>query len=454
MTVKLTRKSFRKVVIHSGLVSAQRLVEIEADCDQELQSAEALSNLLVELGEVTPWQTEKLLQAKHRGFHLGQYQLQSKLARGGMSTIYAARKRPLGECDDSVNSADIEDCVLKVLPLSRVAEASYLPRFQREARMACGLQHPNVIRVFGLHCESDGKSDVHFIVMERLHGENLSEKIGREGRLPIRTAAELIRQAAQGLAYAHEAGLVHRDVKPANFVLTTNNVLKVLDLGLASNDSPDEDDLTRQYDERVLGTADYLSPEQAIDSHNADSRADIYSLGCTLYFLLAGHPPFPDGLLAQRILAHQTRHPTSIVAKRPDVPPRFQAIIEGMMVKDRQVRTQTANLVVDQLSGWLRDTEGDERFDEVPELVETETDTAPALAQTVPTKTQNDTQPAKKTNRNSSSDSCALSGHYTPEFENFLRQLDEESGVRTVIDSAPRDRQLREMSRVLPPDNK
>jgi len=320
--------------------------------------------------------------------------------------------------------------------------------------MACGLQHPNVIRVFGLHCESDGKSDVHFIVMERLHGENLSEKIGREGRLPIRTAAELIRQAAQGLAYAHEAGLVHRDVKPANFVLTTNNVLKVLDLGLASNDSPDEDDLTRQYDERVLGTADYLSPEQAIDSHNADSRADIYSLGCTLYFLLAGHPPFPDGLLAQRILAHQTRHPTSIVAKRPDVPPRFQAIIEGMMVKDRQVRTQTANLVVDQLSGWLRDTEGDERFDEVPELVETETDTAPALAQTVPTKTQYDTQPANKTNRNSSSDSCALSGHYTPEFETFLRQLDEESGVRTVIDSAPRDQQLREMSRVLPPDNK
>ena len=454
MAVKLTRKSFRKVVVHSGLVSAQRLVEIEADCDQDSQSAEALSNLLVKLGEVTSWQAEKLLQAKHRGFHLGQYQLQSKLARGGMSTIYAARKRSLGEHDDSANSADDEDCVLKVLPLSRVAEASYLPRFQREARMACGLQHPNVIRVFGLHCESDGKSDVHFMVMERLHGENLSEKVGREGRLPIRTAAELIRQAAQGLAYAHQAGLVHRDVKPANFVLTTDNVLKVLDLGLASIDSPDEDDLTRQYDERVLGTADYLSPEQAIDSHKADSRADIYSLGCTLYFLLTGHPPFPDGLLAQRILAHQTRQPTSIVEKRADVPPGFQAIIEGMMVKDRQVRTQTADLVADQLSGWLRETEGVERFDQVPELGETEAGTAAAVDQAAPTKTQNDTQPLKPDNRDSNEDSCALSGHYTPEFETFLRRLDEESGVRTVIDGAPRDQQLREMSRVLPPDSK
>ena len=109
-----------------------------------------------------------------------------------------------------------------------------------------------------------------------------------------------------------QAGLVHRDVKPANFVLTTDGIIKVLDLGLASIDSPDEDDLTRRYDERILETADYLSPEQAVDSHEADSRADIYSFGCTLYFLLTGHPPFPSSLPVQHILAHQNQHPVPV----------------------------------------------------------------------------------------------------------------------------------------------
>lgn len=441
MPVKLTRQSFRSVVQHSGLVSAEQLEDIDRSAASESQSAEELAQLLISRGAITEWQAQKLLQAKHRGFQLGQYQLQAKLARGGMSTIYSARNRTTGE-----------DCVLKVLPLSRVDEASYLPRFQREARVACGLDHPNVIRVFGLHCESDGKSDVHFMAMERLHGENLSEKVNRQGPLSVRLAAQLICQAARGLAYAHQAGLVHRDVKPANFVLTTDDVIKVLDLGLASIDSPTEDDLTRQYDERVLGTADYLSPEQAVDSHKADSRADIYSLGCTLYFLLTGHPPFPDGLLAQRILAHQTKQPVPVTEERSDVPPEFMEILDGMMVKNRQSRIQTANEVADRLTAWLESTAGDPQFDASPGPPEPDSAGASETKASAPTKTPADTQPLSAKGSDTD-DSSALSGVYTPEFETFLRRLDEESGIRTVVDDLDRDQELRSMSSIRPPAN-
>lgn len=438
MPVKLTRKSFRSVVLHSGLVSAEQLAAIEAGHTADTGSAEELAQLLMDQGAITEWQAQKLLQAKHRGFQLGHYLLQSKLARGGMSTIYAARNGETGE-----------DCVLKVLPMSRVEEASYLPRFQREARIACGLDHPNVIRVFGLHCESDGKADVHFMAMERLHGENLSEKVNREGPLSVREAAQLICQAARGLAYAHRADLVHRDVKPANFVLTNDNVIKVLDLGLASINSPTEEDLTRQYDERVLGTADYLSPEQAVDSHKADSRADIYSLGCTLYFLLSGHPPFPDGLLPQRILAHQTKQPVPITKERPDVSPEFAEILDRMMIKNRQKRIQSADDVADLLTRWLEATAGDPQFDTRPGPPQTDDQDHPTAKNSAPTKTQTDTQPLAGSEADT--DSGALSGVYTPEFETFLRQLDEESGIRTVVDGLDRDQELRSMSSLRPP---
>ena len=433
MSVQLTKNSFRKVLLASGLITAERLAETENDSPALVETAESWSHLLIQHGDLTSWQAQKLLQARHRGFQLGQFQLRSKLARGGMSTIYVAREKATGR-----------DCVLKVLPLSRVTEASYLARFQREARITIGLKHPNIIRVFGLHCESDGKADIHFIAMELLHGENLAELVNREGPLSTRQAADMVRQTANGLAFAHAAGLVHRDIKPANCMLTTESIIKVVDLGLASSDSPDEENLTRQYDERVLGTADYLSPEQAVDSHRADSRADVYALGCTLYFLLTGHPPFPDGLLAERILAHQTKQPAPVTEFRNDVPPVFRRILEQMLIKNREHRIQTAQEVAKRFSDWLNDVDGESLFDQKPAPPSETSATAPPA----PTQTQTDTQALLTTNPAVDNKDSALSGVYTPEFESFLRSLKDESGIRTVVHDAVRDQQLRDMSQL------
>jgi len=451
MPVQLTTESFRTVVRLSGLVQAEKLVELERRYPLETTSAEAYAGLLSRLELVTEWQAEKLLQAKHQGFRLGEFRLQSLLAKGGMSTIYAARDESTGE-----------ECVLKILPKKRVDKASYLPRFQREARIASTLDHPNVVRVFGLHLGTDGKSDIHFMAMERLHGENLMELVEREGPLPLRQAAIIIRQAANGLAYAHNAGLVHRDVKPANFVITTRGVVKVLDLGLASISCDDEADLTRQFDERILGTADYLSPEQAVDSATADARADVYGLGGTLYFLVTGRPPFPDGELATKILAHQMRHPRCVTEFRSDVPPEFLKILTDMQVKDRNQRTQSSRDVDEQLTGWLKSVDGDSKYDETPDITEPPKSDSAVVQANRQTETHTDTHPLNTTltpaespadNAEETDDEDAVfNGRYTPEFHDFLEYLDEESGIDTVVKQTRRRQQLRTMSRVRPDD--
>ena len=441
MPAPLTTDSFAQIVRLSGLVVEDRMAEMKQKYPGDTGSAESWSELLVRLGYVTPWQAEKLLQAKHRGFFLGRYCLLSRLARGGMSNIYAAR---------DVSSRD--DCVLKVLPLSRAAESSYLPRFRREAAIARRLEHPNVIRVFGLHCASDGKSDIHFMAMERLHGENLFEKVSCQGALSLRAAAELMLQAARALDYAHSAGLVHRDIKPANLLLTNDGIVKIIDLGLASMDCLEQDDLTRQYDERVLGTADYLAPEQAVDSHEADSRADIYALGCTLYFLLTGEPPFPDGNLAQRILSHQTKQPRPITSLRTEIPKAFSQILDSMLVKNRELRTQTAGHVADALSAWLSMTAHEPRFSEAPDhaaVCRNEDRRYPGPRAADPTAAHSDAQ-SLTSQGFPVCDEASGSGVYTPEFEAFLRGLDEESGIRTVVDSDDRNRHLRTVSRLRP----
>ena len=311
---------------------------------------------------ITDWQAEKLLQGKHRGFALGQYVIQDKVARGGMSTIYAGRHRETGELH-----------ALKVLPLSKTYKASYLPRFRREAELAGRLVHPNIVRVYQIHQESDGRHDVHFMAMELLPGRDLFDLVNEQGALPCRHAARFIRQAAFGLQFAHDAGLVHRDVKPGNLFLHDDGNIRLLDLGLA-NDFESEESLTRDYNERVLGTADYLSPEQAIDSHLADARSDVYSLGCTFYFLLTGRPPFYEGSLTQRILAHQTKMPDPVHNFRSDVPSALIDLLSDMLQKDCRQRVQSAAAVADRLGAWLLSVADDPRHDVAPSQLKREPD--------------------------------------------------------------------------------
>ncbi|MEX0712859.1 MAG: protein kinase, partial [Pirellulales bacterium] len=261
------------------------------------------------------------------------------LGTGGMSSVFLAehvlmRRR----------------VAVKVLPQNRVHDTSYLARFHREARAVAALDHPNIVRAFDV----DNEEDVHYLVMEYVDGRDLKQMVESDGPLDFATAAETIRQAADGLAHAHEAGLIHRDMKPANLLIDSKGTVKVLDLGLARFADEVEASLTNEHDEKMLGTVDYLAPEQAVNSHMVDARADIYSLGCTLYFALTGLPPFPTGSLAQRVFMHQTQEPPSIYQKRPDAPAELVAIFRRMTAKSPDARYQSAAEVSRALEHWIQ----------------------------------------------------------------------------------------------------
>jgi serine/threonine-protein kinase len=253
-------------------------------------------------------------------------------------------------------------CAIKVLPQKRVNDSSYLGRFHREAQAVASLDHPNIVRAYDVDVDRsiEKNHEIHFLVMEYVDGRSLQEVVQVDGVLDYVRAADYIRQAADGLAHAHRAGMVHRDIKPGNLLVDGNGTVKILDLGLARFFNDDEDSLTVAHDEKVLGTADYLAPEQALDSHTVDARADLYSLGCTMYYLLTGHPPFTSGTLAQRLMAHQTKEPPGIETERHDVPHDLLAIIRRMMAKSVDDRYQTAKDIADALGAWLAEHAGEE----------------------------------------------------------------------------------------------
>jgi serine/threonine protein kinase len=345
----MTGETFLSLVRQSGLLDPEvlkrHLKELQ-EGGNDLGEGTAVANALVQRQALTRWQADKILVGKHKGFFLGKYRLMSHLGKGGMSSVYLAehvlmRRR----------------VAIKVLPQARVEDSSYLQRFHREAQAVAALDHRNIVRAYDV----DQEGSVHFLVMEYVPGQSLQELIAKRGVLSPVVAAEYIRQAAEGLAAAHKAGLVHRDIKPGNLLVDDRGTVKLLDLGLARFSTEDSEtaSLTIAHDEKVLGTADYLAPEQALDSHLVDSRADLYSLGGTLYFLMTGHPPFPEGTVTQRLLAHQTREPVSLRIKRPDVPEAFVAILEKLMKKNPDDRFQSAKEASAAMFQWLAQNGGD-----------------------------------------------------------------------------------------------
>ncbi|TWT58025.1 Serine/threonine-protein kinase PrkC [Thalassoglobus neptunius] len=344
----------------SGLIDASVLTQAVNDFRQQEGGSgpEDLTNVLIEKELITPWQAAKLLKGKHRGFFLGKYKLLTLLGKGGMSTVYLAEHVVMKR-----------QVALKVLPHKLVQDSSYLERFHREAQAVAVLDHPNIVRAYDIDSEVDGQLEIHFLVMEFIPGHNFFELVRALGQLEPLTAADYIRQAALGLQHAHDAGLIHRDIKPGNFIVDGAGVVRMMDLGLAKAFRKDEDfSLTVANDEKVLGTADYLAPEQAVDSHNVDTRADIYALGCTFYFLLAGRPPFNEGTLAQRLLAHQSKTPKPVHRIKKDVPVELSDLIMRMMAKDPKKRVQTAQAVADELSAWLETNEEEPSGDSFAQL--------------------------------------------------------------------------------------
>ena len=342
--MQLSISTFLDTVERSGLIPKSQLARSLSELEQQSGSEAANDSLIVSshlgrVGLITDWQRKRLLEGRHNGFFLGKYKLLDHLGTGGMSAVYLAEHAVMRR-----------RVAIKVLPKNRVNDSSYLARFHREARAVASLDHPNIVRAFDV----DNEGDVHYLVMEYIEGRDLKTLVEKDGPLAYRTAADYIRQAAEGLAHAHAAGLVHRDVKPANLLVDAKQVVKVLDMGLARTSDDIDASLTKDHDERMLGTVDYLAPEQALDSHLVDPRADIYSLGCTLYFALVGKPPFPDGTLAQRVLWHQTKEPKPISSTRSDVPASLVAICRRMMAKTAAARYQSAAEVSAALADWIK----------------------------------------------------------------------------------------------------
>ncbi len=338
-----SREKFLELVRRSRLVAEDRLGDLlkriqRSPSDERPRDAEALSERFIEAKLLNQWQVDNLLKGKYKGFTLGKYKLLGHLGTGGMSSVYLA-EHPVME----------RLVAVKVLPKRFVEDPNYLDRFKREARAVAALDHPNIVRAFDI--DQDGNT--HYIVMEYVQGRDLQKIVKQDGPLDPCDAMDYIAQAALGLQHAHEAGLVHRDIKPANCLVDKSRCVKLLDLGLAMFSEDDRPSLSAKYDDSVVGTADYLAPEQARNSQNVDSRADIYSLGCTLYFLLTGQPPFPEGSIAERLLKHQTEQPPSLYDLRSDAPPAVVELCRRMMIKDPAQRIQQASQVADEIRSWL-----------------------------------------------------------------------------------------------------
>ncbi|VTU00178.1 serine threonine protein kinase with pasta sensor : Putative serine/threonine protein kinase (Fragment) OS=Gemmata sp. Wa1-1 PE=3 SV=1: Pkinase [Gemmataceae bacterium] len=290
-------------------------------------------------GLLTNFQTEQYLLGKSRGFVIGEYKLLERVGVGGMGQVFLCQ-----------HVGTKKRFAIKVLPPSKADQPAALGRFQREARAAAALDHPNVVRTHGI--DQDG--NLHFIVMDYIDGANLLDMVQGFGAMSVDRAVSYTRQVAAGLDYAFRSKIIHRDIKPGNVIVDRKGVARILDMGLARILSDAADQLTMKYDDKiVLGTADYVAPEQVANSHSVDGRADIYGLGCTLYFMLAGHPPFPTGTVSQKLLWHRTKEPTPIRSVRPEVPEGLAAVLAKMMAKDPKARYQTPAQVVVALDDYL-----------------------------------------------------------------------------------------------------
>ncbi len=346
MPTRTAADTFLKLLDRSGIVPADQVSDVVRELEEagvDSPSAQQVADELVEREALTRWQADQLLDGKCKGFIIGPYRILAPLGQGGMGTVFLAEHEVMRR-----------RCAIKVLPWKRVqAQPELVEWFVREARAVGALDHPNIVRAYDVNKAVQDDREINYLVMQYVDGQDLQRRIQEHGVADYHQAAEWIRQAAEGLAHAHESGFVHRDVKPANLLVDSHGVVKILDLGLARFFNDTDGSANGDQGGAVVGTADYLAPEQVVNAQNVDGRADIYSLGHTFYFLLTGHPPFPDGSVPQRLMAHQTKFPEPILKQRPDVPAELVGIIGRMTAKKPKDRYQSAREVAEALKKWL-----------------------------------------------------------------------------------------------------
>jgi serine/threonine protein kinase len=344
---------FLAVLERSKLLKPEEFAEVQR-LAQEATDPPELAKTLVRKGTLTRWQAGQLLAGRSK-CTVGKYKLLELLGRGGMGSVY------LGE-----HVMMNRRVALKIIPRHIGKDPAGLERFLAEARTIASLDHPNIVQAYSV----DNEGDQYYLVMEYVEGLDLNRLVEAEGPLDCASAVDYVRQAAEGLAHSHSRNMIHCDIKPSNLIVNPQGVIKILDMGLArlTGQAQSSGEVSEQ-DERILGSVDYMAPEQALHTADFNHRADIYSLGCTLYFLLTGHAPFPEGTLPERILKHQNQEPQSISVQRSDVPQSLIEICKKMMSKRPAARYQTAAELSQVLAAWRP---GEKRVQRVLQLKKAE----------------------------------------------------------------------------------
>ncbi|HET6880502.1 MAG TPA: bifunctional serine/threonine-protein kinase/formylglycine-generating enzyme family protein [Pirellulales bacterium] len=328
----LALRRYRKTLLASGLIDPAELraFEMSFPRGQRPTTAEGMAEALIRVEKLTPFQAAEIAAGRAAGLVLGNYVLLDRIGAGGMGQVFKAWHRRMQRT-----------VAIKMLPDQAAAGEASIARFRREILSAAQLLHPNIVAAY----DADVAAGVHYLVMEYVAGQNLAERLRERGPLPVAQAVKYVLDAARGLAYAHARGLIHRDVKPSNLIVDETDVVKLLDLGLARPAAAiAEAELTSPGD--VVGTLEYMAPEQATGAESVDGRADVYGLGCTLYRLVTGQLPYRGGSPQALIAAHRDQKMPSLCAAREDVPRPLDAIFKRMVAKKPDDRQQTMDEVV------------------------------------------------------------------------------------------------------------
>lgn len=330
---RMDRDRFLQDLRRSGLLDAGKF-RAAIDRFGNLERPRDLARALVDAALLTRFQAELLLIGRTNGYFLGPYRIEDQIGLGGMGRVYKA-----------IHGTMHRTVALKVLAphLTKTPKAQDL--FRREAQAAAQLQHPNIVVAY----DAGKANDRHYLAMEYVRGSNLDHLVRKRGRLPLGLACEIMRQAALGLQHAHEKGMVHRDVKPANILVAGKSkhleslVVKLTDFGLARLHEPGiggADTIVTEHN-TVMGTPDFMSPEQTRSLHAVDIRSDLYSLGCTFFFLLTAQVPFPGGTTLEKMVRHVRDQAPDVRSLRPEVPSALAAIVARLLAKDPNGRYDT-----------------------------------------------------------------------------------------------------------------